>query len=148
MVHFENDYQWGLIQQQKIIKILNHCFNTNLIQYEGQYSKHDYFDDNTTYELKSRKCKYDTYETTLLTANKITSNKKKNLVFIFNFIDKIAVIKYNKKRFDKYEKKMYSRINESYDEKEYYYIPIEDLIICYYKNIKDMPKDLPKSISL
>jgi len=148
MVHYENDYIWGLEQQQKIIKILNYCFGTKLIQYEGQYSKHDYYDDNTTYELKSRRCKLTNYPTTLLTANKITSNKKTNLVFIFNFIDKIAVIKYNKKKFDKYEKQMFSRINEVYDEKEYYLIPIEDLIICHYKNKEDIPKDLIKSVDL
>jgi hypothetical protein len=148
MVHFENDYKFGLDQQQKIIPILNHCFTTKLIQYEGQYSKHDYYDDNATYELKSRKVKFNTYPTTLLTANKITSNKKQHLIFIFNFTDKIAIIKYNKKRFNKYEKKMYSRINEEYDEKEYYFIPIEDLLVVHYKNKEDIPKDLIKSITL
>jgi hypothetical protein len=133
MVHIQYDYIFGLEQQKLIIPILNQAFKSELQEYKEQFSKHDYYDNKRNYELKSRKNKMNDYPTTLLTANKIVIEDEKKLYFIFNFTDKIAVIKYKKNKFDKYQKKMFSRINDKADEKEYYYIPIEDLIIIYEK---------------
>lgn len=62
-----------------------------------------------------------------MTCNKV-STKDKELFFVFNFIDELCYIRYNEEVFSTFEKKPYSRINAEYDMKDYFFIPIENLI--------------------
>jgi len=124
MVNFENDYIFGFSKENEIIDILEHKFG-KLIK-NSRYCKYDFENERYAIELKSRKCNYSFYPTTLLTCNKITNTNKK-LYFIFNFTDGIYYIKYREHIFNTFEKKKYSRVNKTYDEKDYYFIPIEYL---------------------
>jgi hypothetical protein len=51
---------------------------------------------------------------------------------VFNFVkgdtNEIYYIEYDEEKFKPYERRMFSRANFKADEKEYIYIPIEDLI--------------------
>lgn len=124
MVNFENDYIFGASKENEIFDILEQKFG-KLIK-NSRYSKYDFENEKYAIELKSRKCNYSFYPTTLLTCNKITNTNKK-LYFIFNFTDGIYYIKYREHIFNTFEKKKYSRVNKTYDEKDYYFIPIEYL---------------------
>jgi len=125
MVNYENDYQYGEQQQKHIKPLLEKHFG--FLNEKERYSKYDFENDEICIEVKSRKNKHNAYSTTLLTANKITDTNKK-IIFIFNFTDKLMYIKYDKEKFNTYTKKMFSRANQRWDEKEYLYIPITDLI--------------------
>lgn len=125
MVNFEADFEFGEAQETKI-KIKLETKWGQLIQ-TGRWEKHDFINKKFNIEVKSRKCKYNTYPTTLLTCNKIVEEENKKLYFVFNFTDGIYYIRYRKPLFDTFEKKLFSRINQEYDMKEYYYIPIEYL---------------------
>ena len=73
--------------------------------------------------------------------NKIWDTSKTN-VFVFNFVmcdrNEIYYIEYDPVKFSKYERKMFSRAQIQSDEKEYVYIPVNDLTLLY----KDPPKCL------
>jgi putative lipase involved disintegration of autophagic bodies len=129
---YKNDYNFGKEQEEKIIDILEDKFKDNLKHVTNKYSKYDYEGDTYKYELKSRNCRLLSYPTTLLPADKILKNEKQ--IFIFNFTDKIGYIKYNKKQFNKYEKKPFIRnwrVGGHITLKNYYYIPVKDLKIIY-----------------
>lgn len=125
MVNFENDYKFGEMQEEAIKPKLEAKFG-ELVQTD-RWAKYDFINDRYNIEVKSRKCKYNAYQTTLLTCNKIVKESGKKLYFIFNFIDGIYYIRYKKSLFETFEKKLFSRINKEYDMKEYIYIPINFL---------------------
>lgn len=139
MVNIEQDYLWGEEKQELIKSRLESKFG--MLRSMGRWDKHDFKNQHFNIEVKSRKNAYNTYPTTLLTCNKIVEEPNKRLYFIFNFTDGIYYIRYKKELFETFEKRMFSRINQSYDEKEYYYIPIQ-----YLKNL-DTSKPKIKTIS-
>jgi hypothetical protein len=137
MVHFQKDYLYGIQQEAKILPILQNHFGNTLERNKERWGKFDFYNDKSIFELKSRTNKKNAYPTTLMTCNKVVSIEDKELYFLFNFIDELAYIKYDPILFETFEKKNYSRINQSYDEKEYYFIPIQHLetIIKYQPTI-------------
>jgi hypothetical protein len=68
----------------------------------------------------------------MITEDKVAGDKK--LMFIFNFVDCLAVIEYDEERFAKYERQMFSRAQIATDEKVHIFIPIKDLEIIKRKN--------------
>lgn len=126
-MHYKDDYLFGKNQEKRIKPILDKHFKVELTHSSEQYSKYDFECDEFYIEIKSRKCSYNSFPTTLLTCNKIT-NVSKDLIFVFNFNDGIYYIKYDQDRFNNYLKKSFSRSGFSFDYKDYYYIPINDLL--------------------
>ena len=102
-------------------------FGEELQETVGRYARYDFKNEKSIFELKSRKNNKTKYPTTLLTCNKVVSEDDKDLIFLFNFTDELCYIRYDPIVFSTFEKRLFSRINEAFDEKEYYYIPIEQL---------------------
>ena len=127
MVHFEDDYQYGILKEKEVFPILHDYFGNTLKKSYNRWSKFDFYDEQCTYEMKTRKNKKTTYPTTMITANKSVHVDGKKLVFIFNFTDELCYIPFNQDVFSHFEKRMFSRANMDEDEKEHYYIPIEKL---------------------
>ncbi len=127
MVNFEKDYLYGVQKQKEILSILRDHFGNDLKETIGRWKKYDFYSDKSIFELKSRKNTKTRYPTTLLTCNKVVSESGKDLIFLFNFTDELCYIKYDEKVFSTFERRLFSRINESFDEKDYFYIPIERL---------------------
>lgn len=132
MVNYESDYLFGEQQQKKIFPILEAKWNG--LRPQGRYAKYDAVNETTNLEIKSRKNSYKAYPTTLLTMNKISDTSKQN-IFVFNFVrndkNEIYYIEYDEEKFKPYERRMFSRAKFEADEKEYVYIPIEDLILLH-----------------
>jgi len=136
MVNYENDYIWGEKQQQKIFPILGTKWEG--LKEQGRYAKYDAVSDTVHMEIKSRKdLRKNSYPTTLLTMNKISDTSKTN-IFVFNFVfdrvnnkSEIYYIEYDEEKFSNYERRMFSRAQIKSDEKEYVYIPVEDLVFLY-----------------
>jgi hypothetical protein len=63
----------------------------------------------------------------MITYNKCVDDSK--LILLFNFLDCLAFIEYEKEKFDLYDKQMFSRAKITEDEKEHVFIPITDLTI-------------------
>ena len=136
MVNYENDYIWGEAQQRRIFPVLEKKWKG--LRQQPRYSKYDAICNEINMEIKSRKnLRKNSYSTTLLTMNKISDTSKAN-IFIFNFVfdmvrdrSEIYYIEYDEEKFSKYERKMFSRANIKSDEKEYIYIPVDDLIFLH-----------------
>jgi hypothetical protein len=131
MVHFPDSYRFGKKEETLILPIICEHFGRNILQYEQQFAKYDFFCEEYDYEVKSRTNTYSKYPTTMITENKITDGKK--LILIFNFVDCLAFIEYDKERFSKYKRQMFSRAQITEDEKSHIFIPIEDLHIIKQK---------------
>jgi hypothetical protein len=127
MVHYPSSYKFGKNEETLILPILSEHFGRNILPYEERYAKHDFFCEEYNYEVKSRTNTLAKYPTTMITADKVAGDKK--LMFIFNFVDCLAVIEYNEERFAKYERQMFSRAQIATDEKIHLFIPIGDLEI-------------------
>ena len=127
MVLFINDYKWGMEQEKKVYPFIKEYFNNNIKQSSSPTAKSDFYDDDTYYELKSRKVAMRRYKDTMITADKIVEDKP--LVLIFNFTDCLAYIQYNKELFKTFRTEIFSRdgIEEGY--KQHYYVPIEKLTL-------------------
>ena len=95
MVHWNNSYEYGKVQEDKVYPVIKEYFDADTItQSKGQYAKYDYIGVGVNYELKSRTNKYDAYPTTMLTCNKFPTTKDTRLICLFNFTDKLAFIEY------------------------------------------------------
>lgn len=123
MVNFESDYRFGELEEDRIHKTIEKRFG--LLTKMSRWDKHDFKNERYNIEVKSRKCNYNTYPTTMITCNKVVEEENKKLYFVFNFRDGIYYIRYREALFSTFEKKMFSRINEAFDEKQYFYIPIQ-----------------------
>lgn len=119
------DYKFGTAQEDLVLQKIQKFFERDIKKSEDRFAKSDFFDDEYYYELKSRKNTYSKYPTTMITEDKIREDKK--LILLFNFTDGLYSIGYDKEKFSKYEKKMFSRVNISWNEKPHVYIPIQDL---------------------
>lgn len=126
MVNFEKDYLEGKKKQNIILPYLETYFG-DITQTEDRYEKFDFYNQKNIFELKSRTNKKHQYPTTLMTCNKVIDTEKE-IIFLFYFTDELCYIKYDPTLFSTFEKKMYSRINAEYDMKDYFFIPIEQLI--------------------
>jgi len=136
MVHFENSFQYGIQEEKEVLPIIKEFFKRDIKQSTDKWSKYDFFDDETIYELKSRTNALNKYPDTMITANKIVNDDKKQIL-LFNFTDCLAYIEYDSELFSTYLKKKFSRAQIKADEKEHIFIPIQDLkIISLKKNAK------------
>jgi hypothetical protein len=121
---FKSDYQYGIKKENTSLNKLSKVFGELKKSY--QYALFDFCNDEYEVELKSRRCKSNTYPTTMVGYNKLLYAKKhpnKKYVFAFNFEDGLY----------------YHPIDLEYDYniqegggygravKPYVYIPIEEL---------------------
>jgi hypothetical protein len=106
-------------------------FNIN-ISLTKNMDRFDYENKDFLIELKTRNNESNKYPTTIISTSKINYGLKikKNMIFIFKFIDCIKYIEYDEKTFKNYENKYFkSRTDRGKDEYNYYtFIPIKDLI--------------------
>jgi hypothetical protein len=134
MVHYQDSYLFGTKKEKEVLPILQAHFNSN-IQMNPENSKYDFQDERFNYELKSRTCKSTTFNTTMISSDKCNSTEKE-IRLVFNFVDGLYYIEYNKRLFDTYKKELFSRADRGDDEKLHYFIPVDHLtIIKKYESI-------------
>ncbi len=89
------------------------------------YSNYDFYDSKYTYELKSRRCEHNKYNTTIIPEMKC--HKRTYLLFLFT--DGLYYIRFRKNVFNEFEKKLFvkNRYDKEDVKKYYYHIPIDKL---------------------
>jgi len=123
---FSKDNIMGKVNEDKVYNIIRKYWNDRQITKSSDlYSNFDFFDGKYKYELKSRRCECNKYETTMIPEMKC--HKRTYLLFLFT--DGLYYIKYKKDKFDKFEKKLFvkNRCDKQDVMKYYYYIPVECL---------------------
>ena len=105
----ENDYIFGKVNEHKLFSLIRDSFDLNMKQTKYKFDNFDFISDKFIIELKSRRINHNTYNEVFISYNKIVnyinSNhyKKKQLILIFNFLDKIMFIIYDKELFDTFK---------------------------------------------
>lgn len=130
-IFYPADYKFGTAEEDRITPLLNDFFNREIKRSEDKFAKHDFYDDEYTYEVKSRTNTYNKYPTTMITQDKIFKQPNKKLILLFNFTDGLYYIEYDEEKFKTYESKMFSRAKVSWNEKPHVYIPIEHLSLLH-----------------
>jgi len=86
---FRADYTYGIDKEQSLIKELSKEFG-DLKKQSNKYSLFDFYNNDCFVELKSRRCRHNTYPTTMVGNNKLNyakKNPKVKYIFAFNFED-------------------------------------------------------------
>jgi hypothetical protein len=126
MSKFNIDYNMGKINEDRVYNIIQKYWDERQISKSSdQYCNYDFYDSKYKYELKSRRCDHNKYPTTMIP--EIKCNKRTYLLFLFD--DGLYYIRFNKYRFEKYDKKRFVKNRDDKQDvmKYYYYIPVEDL---------------------
>jgi len=126
---FKLDKRIGDIGEITILPKLQDKFSKSIRKTESATERFDYIDDaGTKYELKTRRNRMDAYPTTLLPIHKVITGEQ---YFVFNFIDKVSYIKYDKELFDTFEVKELIDGRYGYERRgvPHYFIPIGKLTL-------------------
>ena len=122
------DYKFGIAQENYLLPILKEKFGETLSKTENKYCSFDFENNSCLIELKSRRCKSDTYPTTMIGANKLNKAKEttKDVYFCFNYTDGLYFHKYDETI--NYKIKRGGRFDRGRPEvNNYAYIPISQL---------------------
>ena len=121
------DLSFGNKNETIILEKLQETF-PDIIQTET-FHPFDYFNTDTFFELKSRRCNHDTYPDTMIGHNKIKyalDNPQFNYVFLFKFLDGLYKHHFDPTR--NYELRKGGRMDRGKPEfRNYAYIPIDEL---------------------
>ena len=122
-----NDIAFGTGLECPVIEKLSVHFGETINKAEDKYSPFDAYSENTKYEIKSRRNRYDQYPTTIIACDK--TRTKGRLVFVFHFTDGLYYIEYNEEKFRKFEIKPVSAVRAGGVRtlKDHFFIPIECL---------------------
>ena len=98
MSKFFKDYEFGIIQEHKILPVLKEFLNDKTIYKLENSNVFDFKGDNKYIELKSRHCLLSKYPSTMLGLNKIhkASTLTENVYFFFSFVDGLFYWLYDK----------------------------------------------------
>ena len=133
---YKKDYRFGLKSEDKTLSKLKEILLDETLQhFSSKYSVLDFHSNKSKLvcEVKGRRCKSDTYETTMIGSNKIElahslAKKGYTILLFFDFLDGLFYIDFedwhtisNHKSFS---------ICKSLDGKLYNYIPSDCLVKC------------------
>ena len=126
----QEDLLMGELNEDYIKDVICCHFDINYLIKTLNGHPMDFKYDETYFEVKSRRCKHNTYNTTMIGYNKIQwiiQNNIKDVYFIFVFNDGDYYYKYNPDH--NFEINLGGRNDRGKPEyKNYYYIPITKLI--------------------
>jgi hypothetical protein len=126
-VLYPEDYKFGIKEEAEHLNTLRNFFKSDVKRSDSEFAKHDFYDDNYTFEMKSRKIFSSSHRETMITFDKIELEEGKNLILLFNFCDGLYYIEYDEEKFKKYRKEIFSRAKLESNEKIHLYIPVDDL---------------------
>jgi len=99
----KSDIEYGNRAEIEVIKALCVHFGENILKSSYRFAIYDAKckETNTHYEIKARRCKVDSYPTTIIPYSKIVKKEENDkLIFVFLFTDGLYYIKYDQKVFE------------------------------------------------
>ena len=85
----KEDLNYGFQQEDTLLETIKNKFGYSFKK-TSKYHAYDYTDGEIYIELKSRRCNYNSYPTTMIGYNKLVyamNNPNKKFKFLFNFYD-------------------------------------------------------------
>ena len=129
--NLETDYQFGEVGEGIVIPFLEKYYNEPIMRH-SRYTKTDCSSNTKHFEIKTRTNTLRAFKTTLMPCHKIISSKKTQ-IFVFNFIDCIAVIEYDKEVFKSWVAHFNrnTKIDIGRPSELYFHIPVEKLTVIH-----------------
>lgn len=129
MINTTIDFNFGIENEKNLLEILSKKYNKLFLT--SKYCPHDYENDETLIELKSRRINHNKYKSAMIQYNKIEIFLKspKKCYCYFNYLDGLYYFEVNKENVDKCSIGKGGRCDRG--KKEIYemlYIPIDLLI--------------------
>jgi hypothetical protein len=126
------DYKFGTDNENILLPKLQTFFNDPTIKKTTYKScPFDFEGDTGLYELKTRKCNLNRYNTTIFPENKFKFKPERNKVLVFSFLDGDYYLPYDKELFDTFEKEnrqfRFDRGNLDHPQ-PYIHIPVTKLL--------------------
>lgn len=126
----QNDIDMGLTTETEVMPILAKHFGEQLIKTPYKYCEYDFeaVESKTRYELKSRRCNYNTYNTTIIPVSKCQGETP--LCFCFHFLNGLYYVYYNEHLFSTFKIKQVRTMRDGQWglTKAHYEIPIDQLV--------------------
>jgi hypothetical protein len=129
--NLEMDYRFGEVGEFTVIPYLEKYYNERITRH-SRYAKTDCSSDTKHLEIKTRTNSLSAFRTTLMPVHKIIKTNKQ-IIFVFNFSDCIAVIDYEKELFKPWIAPFNrnTKIELGRPSELYFHIPIEKLTIIH-----------------
>ena len=130
------DLSLGLANEDKLFDTFKLYFNEPNLKKTKQFALSDYYSDTIQIELKTRRCRYDSFKTTIIGVNKCKfySRLKRfydiECYFSFHFLedDTVYYIKYDPQIFKEFRREQTTITRDNkIEEKEHIHIPIKYL---------------------
>lgn len=110
---FKNDNKFGLENEPIVYEKLKVFFNDyEMIKTKNKFCAYDFESPKMKYELKSRRCAYNKYLTTIVPVHKIKNYDE--ICFVFKFTDGLYYIYYKVDLFDSFNKKNVAVFRDGY----------------------------------
>jgi hypothetical protein len=126
----KSDLELGEKGEKEVMPILAKHFGEELVKTVDVYCPYDFeaVQSKTRYELKSRRCNYNTYPTTIIPVNKVQGTEP--ICFVFLFSDGLYYCYYNEHLFNTFKiKQVRTKRDGVWGQlKAHYEIPIDQLI--------------------
>ena len=124
------DLELGDKGEKEVMPILAKHFGEELIKTSDVYCPYDFeaLESKTRYELKTRRCNYNTYNTTIIPINKVQGTDP--ICFVFHFLDGLYYVYYNIHLFSTFKTKQVRTMRDGVwgQSKAHYEIPIDQLV--------------------
>ena len=120
-----NDVTFGLRKQPLVVELLTNCFDEPISETKHKY---DAYSTTTKYEIKSRRCRSNTFLTTIIPVHKVR-NVTDRLVFLFHFTDGLYYIVFDNELFKTFKQETitYYRTGGLNEPVLHFMIPVEQL---------------------
>jgi hypothetical protein len=124
---YDESYKIGLKNELRVFPYILDYFKRDIKHLkDDRFSKYDFSDAKYNYELKTRTNRKTSYPDTIIGFDKI-ENDNCGLILLFDFIDELCFIEYDKDIFDKFEVVPITRRDRNDGPKLHLKIPIEYL---------------------
>ena len=131
-----NDYYFCISSESEVLEKLREHFHSNLEIIEYKFSLFDFQAQDILFELKSRKCTKNFYESTMIGCNKLIDAEKKikdmpnlKIYYVFRFTDCLTYWEYTPDKMNQLPIRKSGRNDRGKKEEGlYFYIDIKDLI--------------------
>lgn len=110
---FKNDNKFGLDNESIVGEQLKVFFKDyEMEKTKDMYCAYDFESPRMKYELKSRRCTYEKFLTTIVPVHKI--KKETNICFVFKFTNGLFYIYYDAKLFEEFKIKIVSVFRDGF----------------------------------
>ena len=125
---FTNEHRYevlGAIGERVAYGLIKNVFGGTLIQTKFKYTSFDFYNETYLFEYKNRQIYSFQYKTVII--NKCKIGIDRNIIFIFQYIDKVFYIRFERELFDCFDIEFKKPLNDIFTRDDVIHIPIRFL---------------------